>query len=924
MDLYVLSKQNTPVSIFHVYFKGTFRTKKDCALSVLFGFSLFSAGYCPFSVKLNQRIWFLVLSVKFIVKHTIDIQSMGQDQMQTKLHVAIILALLLVSSVSAGLAVQSNQTIVDAQTSSGNNLLQYEWPQFMGDSSFTRFNPGPAPDKPDILWKANVTGIQTYLSAFDGMIFVGTNTSVAALDGETGSIVWETAIPMPRSWPIAYKIDGSHLVVENSCLDPKTGKILWTSSTFNEDTGIFSANVYSPEERMFFIKVDSFIQGWSFADPSNPPVMVWQTYVPGGGKTGIGTTYGEGLVFVGSFMNQQMALDAKTGAVVWTTLTKGPMIFEGAYSDGRFIRGGTDDNTLYCFNATDGRILWTYSPGTSDGYFTTGPAIAYGTVYELNKDGNLYAVDVATGKLVWAYHGPGTLLWPGYPTVADGKVYATTGEIAQYGGQVGTSEFVCLNAYTGAVKWKLPIEALAPRESVAVAYGHLYLIPGTVTDAVDSISGNEYTNFDQVWAIGEPEIVASNWPMWRFDPSHSSTAQVGPSNLSLSWNFTTQGSVISSPSVVNNIVYVGSQDKNVYALGAFSGSLIWKFATEGAQVSSPAISNGRLYTGGDDGYVYCLDAYTGTLYWRTFVNGDLPYTYGSFVLKSSPAVFEGRVYVGSLDGNMYALDATTGHIYWKYETGGPILSSPAVDNGGIYFTSEEPNTGVLYKLDAASGGLIWKQDLPFEYQFTGGTEMIGSPSVASGVVFASADLRTYFGIDANTGDIIWTFRDPDAMEFIVSSPIYVNGQLYIIDKFSITSLNATTGQSNWSFFTGDELYASPSYADGKIYIMTSQRHIFILDANNNGSKLSSYELPSGSWSSPTIANERLYIGNHDWNVYCFANEISVTDNSQPADNRPYQPSLAIVAVLIIAIVILAAISGTYFFRKIKSQKNQSL
>jgi hypothetical protein len=106
--------------------------------------------------------------------------------------------------------------------------------------------------------------------------------------------------------------------------------------------------------------------------------------------------------------------------------------------------------------------------------------------------------------------------------------------------------------------------------------------------------------------------------------------------------------------------------------------------------------------------------------------------------------------------------------------------------------------------------------------------------------------------------------------------------------------------------------------------MTSQRHIFILDANNNGSKLSSYELPSGSWSSPTIANERLYIGNHDWNVYCFANEISVTDNSQPADNRPYQPSLAIVAVLIIAIVILAAISGTYFFRKIKSQKNQSL
>ena len=95
-----------------------------------------------------------------------------------------------------------------------------------------------------------------------------------------------------------------------------------------------------------------------------------------------------------------------------------------------------------------------------------------------------------------------TMLWPGFPTVADGKIYATTGEAAQYGGEVGTSEFVCLNAYTGALKWKLPIEALAPRESVAIAYGKLYIIPGSVTDAVDAISGSEYDIFNQVWAIG--------------------------------------------------------------------------------------------------------------------------------------------------------------------------------------------------------------------------------------------------------------------------------------------------------------------------------------------------------------------------------------------------------------------------------------
>jgi outer membrane protein assembly factor BamB len=799
-----------------------------------------------------------------------------------------------------------------ATASSQDNLLQYEWPQFMGDSSFSRFSAGPAPDTSAVLWKANVTGIQTYISAFDGMVFVGTNTSAVALDKDTGKVIWETNIPMPRNWPIAYKIDDSHMVVESSCLDPKTGNILWTSSTFCADTGIFNANVYSPEEKMFYIKVDSYIEAWSFSDPSKPPTLAWTTYVPGGGKTGIGTTYGDGKVFPGSFENQQIALDAKTGAVLWDTLTKGPMIFSGSYYEGKFFRGGTDDNTMYCFNAANGQILWTYKPDT-DGYFTTGCAVAYGMVYELNKDGYLYAIDVETGNLVWKYTGPGALLWSGFPTVADGKVYATTGEVAAYGGLVGTSEFACLDAYTGRLIWKLPIEALAPRESVAVAYGNLYIIPGNVTAAVDSISGNEYETHNEVWAIGTSTISVSSWPMWRADAAHSSTAQEGPSNLTLAWKFTTNGAVISSPSVTDGIVYVGSQDKNIYAIGAWSGSLIWNFTTQGAIESSPAVANGKVYTGGDDGYVYCLDAYTGAFIWKTFVNGDLPYTYGSLVLKSSPAVSGDRVYIGSLDGSLYALNVNDGNIDWKFETGGPILCSPAVADGAVYFTSEEPTTGALYKLDANTGAVIWKQQLPYEHQFTGGTEMMGSPSVAAGMVFASSNLRNYYGINATTGDIVWAFTDPAAMEFIVSSPIYVNGELFIIDKFNIACVNAMNGHTIWSFFTGDELYVSPSYADGKIYIITSQRHIYILDATNNGTKLASFTTPSSGWSSPTLSNGRLYVGNNDWNVYCFSNYVTYEEPPPPEQGQSGEYILLIAAI----VVIVAAMAGAvaYVIRK---------
>ncbi len=733
---------------------------------------------------------------------------------------------------------------------------------------------------------------------------------------------------MPRNWPIAYKIDDSHMIVEGTCLDPKTGSILWTSTQFNEDTGIFNTNAYSPEEKMFYIKLDnSYIQAWDFSNPANPPTFAWQTFIPGGGRTGIGVSYGGGMVFTGSFQNEQFALNARTGAIIWTTLTKGPMIFTGAYSDGMFFRGGTDENTMYCFNATTGETIWTYTPPTN-GYFVTGCAIGYGMVYEMNKDGFLYAMNEKTGDLMWKYKGPDdTLLWPGMPSIAEGKLYVTTGETAMYGGQTGISEFACLDAFTGQAIWKLPIEALAPRESVAIAYGHLYMIPGNVTTSVDSVSGNEYSRNNEVWSIGSSSIPVSNWPMWRSDPTHTSTAPTGPSTLSLTWNFSTQGSITSSPSVVDGVVYFGSQDKNVYAIGAWSGSLIWKYATGGVIESSPAVVNGKLYIGVDDGYLYCLDVTKGTLLWKTFINSNREYSYGSVVLKSSPAIMGNTVYIGSLDGNLYAIDANSGNIMWKTPTNGPVESSPAVANGSVFFTSEEPSTGILYRVDAGSGDVIWKQQLPYETQFTGGNEMLASPSVAAGMVFAVANIRTYYGINETNGAYVWNFTDPSATEFIVLSPIYNNGQVYIIDKYDITSLNAMTGKRNWAFFTGDELYISPSYADGKIYVVTSQKDIFVLDANHNGAKLATYQTPSSCWSSPTIANGNLYVGCNDWNLYCFSNAVNTQPSPTPSATSPGTKDIVsgnyvpIVLAIIVAVVIITIIAAGLVLRKHSRQSN---
>ena len=800
--------------------------------------------------------------------------------------IAVLIVLLLVSLFVKELYFDGGMDKPSSAETGGNDvLLQYEWPQLQGDPSFTRFSAGPAPQAPDFLWKTNITGIQSYVSAFNGKIFVTTKTEVYALDKDTGNILWHTEVPAPGAWPSVYKIDDTHLVIGNSSLDVETGDILWTSPVFSANPSPFFANnVYSPEEKMFYVKTGAYVQGWDFSDPSIPPTLEWETYVDGGGPVGSGVQYGDGKVFPGSYDPHQVALDARTGEVLWDTETKTPMVFSGAYYEGLFFRGGTHDNTLYCFDATSGEILWTYNPQTEDGYFCSGPAVAYGLVYELNKDGFLYALDVDTGELVWKYEGPGLLMFPGNPSVADGKIYATTGQTASYVSEESESEFACLDAYTGELLWKLPIEAFAPRESVAIAYGNLYLIPGSVTTAVDEESGEEYSTFNQVWAIS-----TSSWSMFRRDSAHSAAGQSAPENLTLRWKFTTDGAVISSPSVADGMVYVGSQDKNIYCLDSRTGSLIWNFTTGARIKSSPAIADGMVYVGPDDGNVYCLDAEDGSLIWSTDAGGHIEVNFAAApALRSSPTIVDGKVYVGSLDTNVYCLDAEDGDVEWTFKTEGYITSSPAVVDGAVYVVSEEPETGALYKLNAADGSFIWKRELPYEEIQTGGTDLHASPVVVDGMVFAASNVKQYHGINTETGDIEWTYTTSGVGEFIVCSPAYNDGQLFLVDHYSIVCVDSATGFAVWSTYLGEELYVSPTYADGKVYVVTDQRSVYVLNATD-GAKLSVFNTASNSWSSATVYEGMVYVGSNDWNVYCLAGYPAT--NSTLIIELPEQASL---------------------------------
>ncbi len=782
---------------------------------------------------------------------------------------SVLVSLLVLSSfmafpVSVSGIVDSSITLDDY-----GDLLQYEWPQIHGDSGFTRFSEGPAPEAADILWKTTIDGIESYIAAFNGKVFVTTSRNVIALNKDTGAIIWNTTLPDRQQWPAVFKIDETRLIISKYCLETETGEILWTSDEFSAKVSYWAESVYSSEEQMFYTQGDSMVLAWNVSDMSEPPVLEWETYISGSTGSGTGIQYGDGRVFPGSFEPHQVALNATTGEILWDTETTGAMCFSGSYYEGKLLKAAEQDNTFYCFDAETGNILWEYNPETQLGYWVSGSAVAYDMVYELNKDGCLYALDVNSGELVWKYEGPGYLYWPGWPVVGDGKIYTTTGQrvsIHPYTLEYSESEFVCLDAYTGQLLWELPIEAYSPRESTAIAYGNLYLIPGYI----EEFKMNSYVTLDEVWAIGsEP------WSMWRSDSENSGTGQSGPMNLNVRWKFATGGGVVSTPSIAEGRVYVGSQDKNIYCLDARDGRFLWNFTTGARIKSSPAVVNGKVYVGPDDGYVYCLGAKDGNLIWERYVSGYIEAHFDVVTgIRSSPIVVNGRVYVGSLDTNLYCLDAEDGEVKWAYKTEGLITSSPAVADGAVYVTSQEPTSGALYKIDAINGDFIWKLDIPYIFSADRGIDLHVSPTVVDGMVFAAANKDEYYGVNAATGEVEWTFvtarGTEDAGGYLVGSMAYHDGKLFIVDMFFITALDATNGEVIWKSWQGTELYAAPTYADGKVYVATDRRLIYVINASD-GKRLSWFEPNSNSWSSPVVYEGRMYIGSNDWNVYCFSN-----------------------------------------------------
>jgi outer membrane protein assembly factor BamB len=93
--------------------------------------------------------------------------------------------------------------------------------------------------------------------------------------------------------------------------------------------------------------------------------------------------------------------------------------------------------------------------------------------------------------------------------------------------------------------------------------------------------------------------VATSWPQFRNRPNHHGhngtenvLSKLTVSGMDQDWSFFTDYGVGSSPAVADGVVYVGSEDFNVYALNATTGAELWSFTVGGFVFSSPPVTDG--------------------------------------------------------------------------------------------------------------------------------------------------------------------------------------------------------------------------------------------------------------------------------------------------------------------------------------------
>jgi outer membrane protein assembly factor BamB len=258
------------------------------------------------------------------------------------------------------------------------------------------------------------------------------------------------------------------------------------------------------------------------------------------------------------------------------------------------------------------------------------PAVANGVAYVVNKYGNARAVRLRDRKTLWErvvdrrLSGPPTDVTA--PVYHRGRVY-----LAYLDG-----DLVAVDAATGKQDWKRNLHAHLESSPLAVG-GTLYL-GDDKTDLVALRASDGALR----WRLNTPGAIKAS-PSYHDGRVYVADYQaamfcVDAGSGKLLWRTNTSkvppfgdGGFYSSPAVAFGRVYAARDDGTVYAFDEKTGKVDWFFQAHNFVYGSPAVAKvpgtpPSVYIGSYDEHLYALDALSGKQRWRYDVGGPVPGT----------------------------------------------------------------------------------------------------------------------------------------------------------------------------------------------------------------------------------------------------------------------------------------------------------
>lgn len=300
------------------------------------------------------------------------------------------------------------------------------------------------------------------------------------------------------------------------------------------------------------------------------------------------------------------------------------------------------------------------------------------------------------------------------------------------------------------------------------------------------------------------------------------------------------------------------QANGVDGVGAYhqlTGEEKWKLQIENGAEPSATMINDRLFIGASDGQLYSIDADTGKVLW-TFPT--------RIETLSEPLLHEGALYVLTGNNTLYALDAATGKQLWLYTRQDPSSlsirggSKPAFRNGTLYVGFSD---GSIVALLAQNGAVKWEKQLNRNKKFR---DLDSDPLVEGDFLYILGYDDQMYCLRVATGELVW--RSPVGGYGTILST--ADRLFYAGSNNEFLAINKETGQKVWSFPLKEGIATSAALYKGLVIFGESQGALRIVDAGT-GKQISSFSPGRGILSPPTVdeKNRMVYFISNEANLY---------------------------------------------------------